>query len=380
MTSFEVATGLVLGRVPLPIPAARVGTPAGAVAALEAAVARALDRPPCLVSFSGGRDSSVVLAVATRVARRRGLADPVPFTLRFDDEPETHETEWQELVVRHLGLADWVRVAVRSELDLIGPVAGPVLRRHGVICHPLAFKTVPVFRAAQGGTVLTGEGGDEVLGQQRVTAVRKLFARGRLTPANLRFAAREWAPAPLQHERARRFAAALRWLRPQPRAQLVELMTDHYRAPLHWHRSMVRRMAMRGRVLGLRNRALLAREHGCEEVHPLYDPAFLSALAPVCGRWGYENRNALLRVLFSDLLPASLLERTTKTTFTRPAFSEHTRDFVREWDGTGVDADLVDPEVLRECWDESTPDGRTAALLQQAWLSSQGHPVGAADR
>ena len=52
-------------------------------AALEAVVLRALLRPPCLVSFSGGRDSSLVLAIASDVARRHGLPLPVPATNRF---------------------------------------------------------------------------------------------------------------------------------------------------------------------------------------------------------------------------------------------------------------------------------------------------------
>lgn len=374
LTPFEVASGLVLGRLPIPLDPARSGTPADVVSALEAAVLPALERPPCIVSFSGGRDSSVVLALSARVARRQGLALPIPLTFRFKDEPETDETEFQELVVRHLGISDWCRIQVRSELDFVGPVAQGVLRRHGVIWHPLAFKSVPIFRQARGGTVLTGEGGDEALGQHRVTAVRKLLAPGRLTRANLRYAAQQCAPGPLQRARAQRFVENLTWLRPAARPQVVELMTDHYRAPFHWHRSMLRSMSMRGRVLSLRNRALLAAEHECEEMHPLLDPTFLGALAPLCGRWGYENRNSLLAVLFSDLLPTALLRRTTKATFTGPALSDHTRAFIARWDGTGVDTELVDVDELRRCWSESRIDPRTGALLQQAWLAAQPPP------
>src|SRR5690606_42164979 len=74
---FEIATSWVHGVVPLtPLPHVTT-TPR---AALEAVIGRALRRPPCYVSFSGGRDSSAVLSVATGVARRGGLADPVPLT------------------------------------------------------------------------------------------------------------------------------------------------------------------------------------------------------------------------------------------------------------------------------------------------------------
>src|SRR4051794_5992486 len=48
--------------------------------ALEEALLPALQSGRCRVTFSGGRDSSVVLAGATDVARRLGLADPVPLT------------------------------------------------------------------------------------------------------------------------------------------------------------------------------------------------------------------------------------------------------------------------------------------------------------
>ena len=57
------------------------------LAALEEAILPALRRPPCLVSFSGGRDSSCVLAAATRAARREGLQPPVPVTLRVSNAP-----------------------------------------------------------------------------------------------------------------------------------------------------------------------------------------------------------------------------------------------------------------------------------------------------
>jgi hypothetical protein len=42
------------------------------------AILPALRRTPCLVSFSGGRDSSSVLGAATRAGRRQGLSLPVP--------------------------------------------------------------------------------------------------------------------------------------------------------------------------------------------------------------------------------------------------------------------------------------------------------------
>jgi len=52
-------------------------------------------------------------------------------------------------------------------------------------------------------------------------------------------------------------------------------------------------------------------------------------------------------------------------------FTEHTREFAWQWDGRGVDPDLVDPEALRANWLSDFPHAPSMALLQQAWLASQ---------
>ena len=70
------------------------------LAALEEAILPALQRPPCLVSFSGGRDSSGVLAAAVRAARRDRLAPPVPVTLRVSNAPMAEASVWRHQPVR----------------------------------------------------------------------------------------------------------------------------------------------------------------------------------------------------------------------------------------------------------------------------------------
>jgi hypothetical protein len=91
LSPLEVASGLVLDprRSRARLPSVRQGTTPRA--ALEAAVLPALRRSPCLVSFSGGRDSSAVLAVAASVARREGLPLPIPATNRFPGARLTDE-------------------------------------------------------------------------------------------------------------------------------------------------------------------------------------------------------------------------------------------------------------------------------------------------
>src|SRR5262245_48806678 len=130
MSPSEVVIGYVFGQVEGH--ATRDGGGPDPRAALESAVRRALLRAPCGVAFSGGRDSALVLAVAAHVARRDGLPEPVPITRRFV-APEADEAEWQEDIIRHLGLAEWHRVELADELDVVGPIAAEHLREHGLV-------------------------------------------------------------------------------------------------------------------------------------------------------------------------------------------------------------------------------------------------------
>ncbi len=83
LTPVDVASGLVLGfGPPEPAPSSddvEAGTP---LAALERAILPALLRPPCVMSFTGGRGSSLVLAAAVQLARSEGLELPVPATIQ----------------------------------------------------------------------------------------------------------------------------------------------------------------------------------------------------------------------------------------------------------------------------------------------------------
>jgi hypothetical protein len=125
MSPEEITWGYLVGNDgTLPAPTEPPPTPR---AALEEALLPLVTRPPCGVAFSGGRDSSLVLAIATRLARMHGVPDPVPITRRFPTVAAADETDWQELVVRHLGLREWERIEFHDELDIVGPLA----QRHG---------------------------------------------------------------------------------------------------------------------------------------------------------------------------------------------------------------------------------------------------------
>src|SRR5665213_2751106 len=112
LRGIELASALVFGVddaiPPLEIAGPeRVATPR---IALEAILVDALRRPPCVIGFSGGRDSSALLAVAAHLARREGLDPPIAATNVFPGDVQAAESEWQELLVRHAGIADWQRL------------------------------------------------------------------------------------------------------------------------------------------------------------------------------------------------------------------------------------------------------------------------------
>ncbi len=189
MSPVEVAWGTIFGHLGT-LPPATDPTET-ARHALERVVLESVRRAPCGVAFSGGRDSSLLLAVATHVARRDGLPDPVPVSRVFPDVTESDEQTWQETVIRHLGLADWERITIHDELDVVGPIATGIVRQHGVLWPPTLAGDVPLVDVVRGGSMMDGEGGDEVLGSAAhrvapLARVRALAASGALAPRTAR--------------------------------------------------------------------------------------------------------------------------------------------------------------------------------------------------
>lgn len=375
-TALEIATGYVFGaageKIPLE-PSSKVGP----LEALERAVRPALERPPCIVSFSGGRDSSCVLATATRVARREGLEAPIPVTLRFPDAPEAEESDWQELVVRYLGLRDWEHLEV-EDCYWIGPLAAPVLRRHGILLPPSTFAHWPIVAAARGGSLLTGYGGDLLFGGWRWRSLADPLARRRRPrPYDaLRFAYAA-LPAALRTPRERRrqrVPAAPDWIRPAARRRLLALAARQAAHEPVWWRDWVRWRA-RGRSLNSTpwSLGLLADEADVLAVSPLSERGFVAALARAGGRLGFSDRTAAMITVFDGVLPEALLRRTSKASFDGIFWRGHSADFAERWDGTGVDEAIVDPEALRREWQAPQPDLRSALPLQAAWLAHQRH-------
>jgi asparagine synthase (glutamine-hydrolysing) len=371
LTALELASGFPGGEAEAaaPLPPAPAGLEP--LAALERAILPALRRGPCFVSFSGGRDSSAVLAAATSAARREGHPDPVPISQRFPDAPDSEESAWQERVVAHLGLRDWLRLELADELDYVGPVARRALGRHGVLYPFNAHFHVPMLELAAGGTLLTGYGGDDVLlawRWQSEALVLSLRERPRLR--GLPRLGYFLAPLPARRAVASRATMARPWL--------TELGQRLFRQAIAREADEPRRFDMRVRWLArrryldlaARSKDLLAAEANAAVENPLLDHAFLAAVARAGGRFGPGDRTAAMRRFFSQVLPGDVLARPTKASFGDVFFREPSKRFLREWDGTTPFPELVDPEGMRGAW--AGGDTRTPRLLLQAtWLAAE---------
>ncbi len=351
------------------VPAEAAHTPRQA---LEACVLAALAQPPCVVSFSGGRDSSLVLAVATHVARREGLPPPIPFTLRFFNAPETEEPEWQERVVRHLDLADWIVRTLDDELDCVGPVAQRVMRRHGLLWPLNSHFVQPAAQAASGGTLLTGSGGDQVLAPSPHVhvpsaggpRVRDLARWGfRAAPQSVRRAvvARR-NPEPL----------SLPWLREQARRDVYRAMHDDDAAEPRLAAERTRWVwRLRAIQVALRCLSAVVEDEGARLVDPMLDRHFVAALAADARSGAYATRTIAMRTLAGDLLPDDVCARTTKAVFQRPFWNRHSEDFARRFDGACLDEALVDVDALKRHWaDPAGPTAQSMTVLQAAWLAT----------
>ena len=351
LTPLELSTGMPFGatRRPPPLPAPTAG--------FEHAILPALRRAPCLVSFSGGRDSSAVLAAAAAIARREGLPAPVPATLRAPGVSESDEATWQERVVAHLGLEDWVRIEVHDELDVIGPHAVRILRTHGLLWPCNVHFHLPLLNLARGGSLLTGIGGDELF-SAAATPSRRRRAFG-------------WAPAPVRRAvLARREPVEFEWLTPAARrAATTARAAEAASEPRGVRDRMAWLRGLRYLDLALDAIATVAADDDVELAHPLFDAGLWSAVA---ARGGFADRTTGMRALFGDLLPDDVLARRSKASFDPVFFNRHSQAFARNWDGTGAPTGLVDGEALGAHWRGGTPAAQTFTLLQALWLARDG--------
>jgi len=374
----DIAYGIPFGDDPVG-PLERdlsVGSPREAI---DAVLAEALARTPCLISFSGGRDSSALLAAAVRVARREGLDLPIPATLVFPQSEASNEDEWQAIVLDHLGLSEWERFEIVDEFDAVGPVATQALLRHGLLWPFNTHFHAPIIERAAGGSVVTGFGGDE-LGRsldsaraERILSDKRLKSRQDLLVVGLA-ASPSAVRAMVHRRRVRALMDGIPWLTEEGQRQLVRAYgASEGNIPLGWE-ATIRRWMWPGRYFRLcvESFDVLGSYHEVQVVHPFVERRVLDALGTAGGFRGVGGRTELMRDVFGDVLPPELVERTTKGTFTDPLWTETAMRFAREWSGEGVDRALVDPDALRRHWAGETRNLVSTTLLQSAWLHDHG--------
>ena len=302
----------------------------------------------------------------------------MPITRVFPGITEAEESAWQERVVRHLGLGEWHRVVLHDEVDAIGPLARTRLVEHGVLWPPNLAGDVPLIEAVPGGSVIDGEGGDEVLGDEshRVAEVQQLVREPwPLRKRRLRAALEAAAPARVRTSRARRhWASQLTWLTPAGRELWLDtLAREEGQRPLSYAASLLMVPRKRKQVLAARNRRLLAARSDVEITSPLLHQDFIRALARRGGALGPGDRTAVLRGLVPDLLPDDVLARTSKGEYTRCYMGRPTREFAaRLVRGGRRSRSWSSPTTCGGCGRRRTPAAPTAALLQAAWLAGKG--------
>ena len=234
-----------------------------------------------------------------------------------------------------------------------------------------------LWKAGSGGFLVTGEGGDEVFGNRRVTPITQLLYQQ--TPSRrraLRVAVLNLAPRPVRRRRDATSVLAnvtVPWLTPAARTALQDVVvSDSLAQPLPWNRSIVNLLQRRGATIGAHTIAVAAAAFNTTLIDPLLDPSFVRAWAAFGGRLGFPGRSAATRALFGHLLPEAVITREDKPLFFRVVFSEPSKRFAASWNGEGIDTALVVGERLKRVWEREQPSILSAPLLQAAWLHANG--------
>jgi hypothetical protein len=368
----ELAAGTMLGvdpsAPPLPTP-----TASSARSVLEQEVLAALARPPCVIGFSGGRNSSAMLAIATAVARREGQPEPIPLTWRFPAHPSTDESDWQELVIRRLGLRERERLRFGEELEVLGEMATATLRTHGLLWPPACHVYLPALERATGGSLLVAEDGHDLLDRwpfARAQAV--LHGRARPEARDVLRVGAALAPLPIRRRVGAGYTdAGFPWLRVPARREVVRRRGGRLAEPRRWDRWIAWRASHRTVRMAVQSLEMLAAAHDVATRRPLLSPRFLATIAREGGAAGLGRRPELARRLFGDLVPAEVLGRPgTKAEFGPVLWGSRSRAFAEAWDGSGVDHELIDADRLREIWAAEPRWLRASAVAQSAWLAS----------
>ena len=375
LTELEVSSGMVLGDDSVGSSGFGGGPGPGAGAdplvTLRHLARRVLATPPCVVAFSGGRDSSALLAVLADEARRQGMSPPVAVTSRWDDDEASNETNWQEDVIRAVGVTEWEIIRPGEDLDLLGPEAAATLEQTGLMWPPPAYALQPMIRLARGGVFLSGEGGDEAFGLWPHGTFWSAL-RGRRVPRRSDVRAMALACAPRFYRRRhwqREMPPYQDWLRQDALRRVARSLADDQSGdPLRWDRYQLVQQGRRAVALTQQTLEGLCGLAGASFTAPFLDERFLRTLAAWGGWLGRGGRTEAMTALFSDLLPGAVLGRETKASFGGVFWGPASRHFAETWDGSGLNDSIVDAEALRRAWLAPLPVYGSALPLHAAWL------------
>jgi asparagine synthase (glutamine-hydrolysing) len=274
------------------------------------------------------------------------------------------------MVLAHLKLVDRVILDVRTDFDLVGPLAGPLLIRHGILWPLNVYLHAALMRYARGGSLMTGMTGDSLFGEGRWFKTQEVLAgRRKPEPRDVLRLGLAVAPRWVRQRALRGRVEAVPWLRPGPRRAWAEArVRAEASIPWRWDRRIDHLSRRRDWRIANESMNELAAAEGTTHVQPLGDRTFLASVAKAGGARGIGDRTAIMRALFADVLPDPVLARSDKAVFGAAFVGEHTREFAWSWRGQGIDPEIVDPDVLRAAWVGERFNPRASLLLQAAWL------------
>jgi hypothetical protein len=298
----------------------------------------------------------------------------VPVSLRFPAHPGADEHDWQELVVRHLGLRQWERLALDQELDVLGSIATTALRTHGLLWPPASHIYVPALEVARGGSLITSLDHGTLLEGWRWARVHAvLHRRTPPEPRDLLRVGLAFAPARLRRwVHARAVASHLPWVRPSALDMVVRsfVRDGSSQEPRRWDRRIARVAGRRYLRLWAHSVDVLGAARDVEVHHPLLNRVVLSSLAAGGGADGWSE-------LYGDLLPDVVLaRRPTRAEMGPVLWGRRARAFAERWDGSGLDLELIDPDRLRAIWTGEHPWLGASTLAQAAWLAAEAGEAG----
>ncbi len=246
---------------------------------------------------------------------REGLPEPLAVTARWDEDPASDESTWQEEVIAAIGARNWEIIRPGTDLDLLGEEATALLRDVGLLWPAPAYAFLPMIRMATGGVFLTGEGGDEAFGLWPYGRLWSALRGGRFPrQSDLRALALGCAPRPLRRHRWRRNLPPYQhWLQPAAFELVADALAgDQSDDPLRFDRYQL--VSRRRRAMDLTAETLerLCEREGAAFAAPFLDEGFLASLAAWGGPFGRGDRTQVMTQLFADVLPGAVLARTVQ--------------------------------------------------------------------